>query len=358
MSVYVIAEAGVNHNGSLAMALELVNAAAAAGADAVKFQTFKAKNLVTNAGKMAEYQVRNTSNEESQQAMLERLELDVDAHDQLIARAKEKNIAFLSTPFDEWSLDLLVNRFGLRSLKVSSGDLTNAPFLLEIARRAEHVILSTGMATLSEIEFALSVVAFGLTSNGSEPSGISCFSRAYCSLAGQKALRERVTVLHCTTEYPAPVEDVNLRAMDTIAAAFPVTVGYSDHTKGIHIPVAAVARGAAVIEKHFTLDKTLPGPDHLASLDVQELAAMVHAIREVEESLGDSVKIPRPSEMPNRDIARKSLVAKAAIKSGDVFSAQNLTSKRPGQGLSPTEYWRLLGKPSTRDYVEDDLIDE
>jgi 2,4-diacetamido-2,4,6-trideoxy-beta-L-gulose transferase len=352
--VYVIAEAGVNHNGSTARAIELVDAAAAAGADAVKFQSFHADKLVTREAGKAAYQKRSTDAAESQFEMLQALELDRAAHEKLIEHAKRAGIEFLSTPFDSDSLALLA-RLGLKTIKVSSGDLTNAPFLLEIARAADRVILSTGMSTLEEVEAALGVLAFGFTAAALAQPGRAAFEQAFASPAGHAALAQRVCVLHCTTEYPAPFEEVNLRAMDTMAGAFGIPVGYSDHTTGIHVAIAAVARGAAVIEKHFTLDRSLPGPDHKASLEPAELTQMVAAIRDVERALGDGVKKPTASELRNRDVARKSLVAARALDAGEALA---IACKRPGTGISPFEYWRLQSRTARRAYKADEALDE
>ena len=354
MTAYIIAEAGVNHNGSLDMALELVDSAASAGADAVKFQTFTAASLVARYAPKANYQRLNTDTEETQFEMLRRLELTESDHAVLIERCREQGITFLATPFDSESLALLSGRFALETIKVSSGDLTNAPFLLEIGRVARKVILSTGMSSLSDVENALGVLAHALTASKTPPTAIA-FAKAYASKAGQVALRQRVTLLHCTTEYPAPIAEVNLRAMDTMAAAFGLPVGYSDHTEGIHVPVAAVARGATLIEKHFTLDKKLPGPDHRASLNPLELAEMVAAIRDIEMALGDGIKRPTPGEVSNRIAARKSLVAAQPMIAGQPLV---LAVKRPGNGVSPFQYWTLQGRPANRDYHPDELIDD
>lgn len=353
--VYVIAEAGVNHNGSVDMARQLIDVAAAAGADAVKFQTFRAESLVTRHAPKAQYQKQTTSAGENQFDMIKRLELTEDDHLQLIAYAQERHIEFLSTPFDTQSLHLLTGRFGLRTIKVSSGDITHAPFLLDVARAAHRIILSTGMCTLAEVEAALGVLAFGLTAPAGETPGRQAFEAAYASDAGREALRARVALLHCTTEYPAPIHEVNLRAVDTLATAFGLTVGYSDHTPGIHIPIAAVARGSAIIEKHFTLDRTLPGPDHQASLEPDELRAMVAAIRDVERCLGDGIKRPTASEWKNRAIARKSLVAAQTVSAG---APLQLACKRPGTGLSPFDFWRWQGQPASRAYAIDETLDE
>jgi N-acetylneuraminate synthase len=350
---YIIAEAGVNHNGSIETALSMIEAAAACGADAVKFQTFSPAALASRYAPKAEYQARLTSPAEGQLEMLEKLVLGRDAHKQLIAACAEWRIDFLSTPFDSGSLRLLTHTFGLETIKIGSGDATNAPFLVEVARSAGRVILSTGMCTIGEIENALSALAFGFVGTG-DPSDTESLLAAYSSDAGQMALRDRVLLLHCTTEYPAPFGDVNLRAMDAIAHAFDLPVGYSDHTPGIAIPIAAVARGARIVEKHFTLDRTLPGPDHIASVEPAALKEMVLAIRAVELALGDGVKRPTPSEWKNRAVARKSLVAERALNAGDVFA---IVAKRPGTGRSPFEYWRTLRQRAERTYAEDEVID-
>lgn len=357
MSVFIIAEAGVNHNGSLDMAKKLIDAAASAGADAVKFQTFKASDIVSRRAPKAAYQERTTGQEESQFEMIRKLELSADDHHALLEHAAGSGIEFLSTPFDLLSLGLLVGELGLRTIKIPSGEITNAPLLLGVAQSGCRVILSTGMSTLGEIEAALAVLAFGFTAPRNCVPEPESFVTAFASDAGQQALRERVILLQCTTEYPAAVDEVNLRAMDTLAAAFSVPVGYSDHTSGIHIAVAAVARGAAMVEKHFTLDRTLPGPDHPASLEPPELAAMVAQIRDVELALGDGVKRPSSVELANRRVVRKSLVAARAIACGEALSVANLACKRPGDGVSPMAYWQRLGDRATRDYAADEAID-
>jgi N-acetylneuraminate synthase len=354
----IIAEAGVNHNGDEKLAFELVDAAFRAGADIVKFQTFKAKNLVTAQAVQADYQITNTKKQESQLAMLSRLELSWDAHHALVKHCTKLGIEFLSTAFDSESLDFLVNELGIKRLKLPSGELTNAPLVLQHARTGCDIIVSTGMATLSEIEAALGVIAFGYTAEKDAEPGIEVFQRAYASSEGQKALREKVVILHCTTEYPAPMAEINLRVMDTLHQAFSLPAGYSDHSEGIVIPVAAVARGAVVIEKHFTLDKNMEGPDHKASLEPDELTEMIKAIRQVEIALGNTIKTPTISEIKNKAVARKSLVALKAIDSGEAFTAENLTIKRPGSGMSPYSYWELLGKKSAKSYQAGDLIIE
>lgn len=328
---FIIAEAGVNHNGSLELAKQLIDAAVEAGADAVKFQTFKAENLVSKNAQKADYQKQTTDQAETQFEMIKKLELDVATHNELIAYCQQKNIMFLSTPFDHDSIELL-HELGLEIFKIPSGEITNLPYLRQIGRLNKEVILSTGMANLGEIEAAINV----LVQAGTE--------------------RSKITLLHANTEYPTPMQDVNLRAMQTIGQAFGLPYGYSDHTLGIEVPIAAVALGASVIEKHFTLDKTMEGPDHKASLEPDELKAMVSAIRNIEQALGSSIKQPSPSEAKNKPIARKSLVAKTDIKQGEIFTEQNLAIKRPGTGISPMRWDEVLGAVAQRDYKEDEVI--
>lgn len=357
MRTFIVAEAGVNHNGELDLARRLIDAAAQAGANAVKFQTFRTGELVSRAAPKARYQLRATDEGESQSDMLRRLELSESDHEVLVGHAAARGLDFLSTPFDVVSLRMLTQRFGLQTIKIPSGEITNAPFLLAVARAAPRVVLSTGMSTLAEVEAALGVLAFGFTAGPSDIPAAGSFERAFASSPGQNALRERVTLLHCTTEYPAPVHEVNLRAMDTMAAAFGLRVGYSDHTCGIHIAVAAVARGAELIEKHFTLDRALPGPDHKASLEPGELQELVRQIRDVERSLGDGVKRPSESEWSNRDVARRSLVATRPIAVGEAFTPENLACKRPGTGTSPYTYWQYLNRTAARKYDADEALD-
>lgn len=330
-SVFIIAEAGVNHNGSLEFAKKLIDVAVDAGADAVKFQTFKADKLVSKTAQKANYQKQTTSVEESQYDMIKKLELDEDAHRVLISYCSEKKIMFLSTPFDHDSIEML-NDFGMPIFKIPSGEITNLPYLRHIGRLGRRVILSTGMADLEEVRDALRVLM---------DAGM-----AKCD----------ITILHATTEYPCPKDEVNLRAMLTIREHFDVDVGYSDHTQGIEIPIAAVAMGACVIEKHFTLDRNMEGPDHKASLEPQELKAMVAAIRSVSLALGDGIKRPSKSEMKNKAVARKSIVAATPIRSGEVLTEDNLTVKRPGCGLNPMQWDQVVGKAALRDYEVDDLI--
>jgi len=352
----IIAEAGVNHNGSEELAFKLVDAAFEAGVDIVKFQTFKAKKLVTANAKQADYQIENTQKEESQLAMLSRLELSYEFHHELVKYCNKLGIEFLSTAFDSESLAFLIDDLGLKFLKIPSGELTNAPLVLQHAQTGADLVVSTGMATLSEVESALGVIAFGyLAEEGAEPS-TDAFQAAYFSEKGQALLKAKVTLLHCTTEYPAPMNDINLKAMDTLAESFKLKIGYSDHSEGICVPIAAVARGATVIEKHFTLDKGMEGPDHKASLEPDELRNMVEAIRNIELAIGDGVKGPRPSEVKNKAIARKSLVAAKDIAEGELFNANNLDIKRPGNGMSPYQYWELLDSKARKSYQEGEVI--
>lgn len=354
--VYIIAEAGVNHNGSLEMAKQLVDAAVEAGADAVKFQTFKTEKAASRKAPKADYQKQTTNAEESQFDMAKKLELDEAAHKYLSDYCKERGILFLSSAFDTESMDMLTKTFNIPILKIPSGEITNGPLLLQAAHTGKPIILSTGMSTLGEIEEALGVIAFGYLGKRENPS-FQAFQSAYFSASGQAALRKNVTLLHCTSEYPVSYKDVNLKVMDTLSSAFNLPVGLSDHTIGIAVPIAAVARGACVIEKHFTLDKRLPGPDHQASLDPDELTEMVQAIRQVEEALGASVKIPTFAEMKNQHIVRKSLVGARDIERGEVFTEENVTSKRPGNGISPMNYWNRLGKKAEKAYKQDEMID-
>lgn len=352
----IIAEAGVNHNGSLDMAIEMINVAKECGADIVKFQTFKSEKVISRFAAKAEYQTKTTDAEESQLDMVKKLELDEEQHRLLVQRCSTKGIEFMSTPFDMESIDLLVNSLNVARLKIPSGEITNAPLLLKAAQTGKPIILSTGMSTLGEVEMALGVLAFGYTTFNKQPS-IEGFKTAYCSPEGQQSLQEKVILLHCTTEYPAPMNEVNLRVIGTLQHAFGLPVGYSDHTNGITVPIAAVARGAVVIEKHFTLDRNLPGPDHKASLEPQELMKMIKSIRDVEQALGSTTKNPSLSEVKNIEIARKSLVAAREIERGEVFTGDNLDIKRPGKGVSPFKYWDYLGRVANRIYYPDEEID-
>jgi N-acetylneuraminate synthase len=350
----IIAEAGVNHNGKLETALALVSAAKAAGADAVKFQTFDVDALVVPTATKAEYQRLFTDATESQYEMLKKLQLDDSAHRILKAHADDLGIQFLSTAFDIASLRFLTEDLKLPILKIASGEITNGPLLLEFAKSRRNLILSTGMSNLTEIQDALSVLAFGLI-DGHDPSQAS-FRDAFESIAGKTALQKYVTVLHCTTEYPAPYESVNLNAMLNLQKRFNLRVGYSDHTPGTLISPVAVALGAEVIEKHITIDKDMPGPDHPASLNPKEFSEMVKDVRNIEEALGVKAKAAQPAELGNLSAARKSLVAKISIKKGEKYSDRNVTAKRPAVGRSPMDYWNLIGEASPRDYDKDDLI--
>ena len=329
--VFIIAEAGVNHNGSIELAKKLIDVVVESGADAVKFQTFKTEKLLSRNTQKAAYQKETTDSEESQFDMLKKLELDVNTHKILLQYCTEKKIIFLSTPFDHDSIEML-NELGLEIFKVPSGEITNLPYLRHIGSLNKEVILSTGMADIGEIEDALDV----LVESGTK--------------------KENITVLHANTMYPTPIEDVNLRAMVTIGNTFEVTYGYSDHTLGIEVDIAAVAMGASVIEKHFTLDKTMEGPDHKASLEPDELIAMVKAIRNIELALGSSVKKPSASEQPNMAIARKSIVAKRAIKTGEIFTENSLAVKRPGTGINPMQWDTIVGTTAQKNYKQDDLL--
>lgn len=331
--VLVIAEAGVNHNGELDTAKRLVDVAAEAGADLVKFQTFKAEKIASGAAKKARYQMRNEGGTEAnnQLEMLKRLELSKADHAALMDHCSARGIGFFSTAFDIDSLDFL-SELGFEQFKVPSGEITNLPYLRRLAGFGRDLIVSTGMASMGDIEAAIEAI---------EGAGLP---------------RSRITVLHCTTEYPAPFEDVNLRAMNTIGQAFGVQVGYSDHTQGIEVSLAAVALGATVIEKHFTLDRTLPGPDHEASLEPYELTALVQGIRRIEKALGRPEKRPTASEADNVVVARKSIVAARAIVAGELFSDENLTAKRPGTGISPMHWDQVVGYAAPRDFAVDEEI--
>lgn len=329
----IIAEAGVNHNGDIAKAKALIDKGAEAGVDYVKFQTFKAEKLVTKQAQRAAYQDKNTQNNDSQYEMLKKLELSQALHQELMDYCNQKGVKFLSTGFDNESLAFL-SQLGITIAKVPSGEITNLPYLRQVASLFPKVILSTGMATIGEIKDAVKVLI---------DNGVS---------------KDKITILHCNTEYPTPMEDVNLKAMLHIQRELGIPVGYSDHTLGIEVPIAAVALGATVIEKHFTLDKTLPGPDHKASLEPDELKAMVSAIRNIEKAIdGSGLKEVSKSEEKNKPIARKSIVAATNIKKGEIFTPKNLTVKRPGTGISPMQWDEVIGKEAKRDFQEDELIE-
>jgi len=331
MSVFIIAEAGVNHNGSIDLAKKLIDVASASGADAVKFQTFKADNLATKKAQKAIYQKENTDKKESQFDMLKKLEFDIEAHKELISYCSNKKIIFLSSPFDHESIELL-NDLGLEILKIPSGEITNLPYLRQIGKLNKKIILSTGMSNIDEVKSALNI----LINSGTK--------------------KNNITVLHANTEYPTPMEDVNLKAMVKIGKELDVKVGYSDHTLGIEVDIAAVAMGASCIEKHFTLDSKMKGPDHKASLEPHHLEAMVKAIRNIELAIGDGIKKISKSEMQNIKIIRKSIVAKTKIKKGEVLNEKNIIVKRPGNGISPMKWDDVLGTKATKDYNEDELI--
>ena len=355
-NTFIIAEAGVNHNGSMDLARSLVDAAVAAKADAVKFQSFVATSIVTANAKKADYQIVQTGGQESQLEMLQRLELSQSQQHELFKYCRTRDIAFLSTPFDIQSLKFLVDDIGLSLIKVGSGELTNAPFLLEVARSAKQIILSTGMSTIDEIELALGVIAFGLSSEKTLKPTTNACSKALESDAGKKAINQCVTLLHCTTDYPTAPLDVNLQAMRTLREKFNCRVGLSDHSVGTHISVGAVAMGATVIEKHLTTSRNLEGPDHKASLEPQEFKILVENIRDIEKALGSSEKNPTATEIKSRQVARRSIVASRRIKSGETFTTENIVVKRPGTGQSPFKYWDLLGTKSQRDIAENELI--
>lgn len=353
---YIIAEAGVNHNGSLELAKKLALVAQQAGADAVKFQTFKAENLVTKQAVQANYQIQNLGEATSQFEMLKKLELSYEDFIILKDYCDVIGIEFISTPFDYESVDFLIHETKMSKVKIPSGEITNLPFLYEIAIHRKPIILSTGMATIDEIHDALAYIAYGLAGK-KEMDDNSV--RYFYQLTEAKALLENfVTILHCTTEYPAPLHTINLQAMEKLQNQFNVKIGLSDHSEGIAVPIAAVALGAKVIEKHFTLDKKMDGPDHVASLNPDELMIMVKHIRDIELALGDGVKRPSDIELSNRAAVRKSIVAISNIAKGEVFTKDNLTIKRPGTGMSPSLYWVMLGKKASRAYREDELIDE
>ncbi|MCA9409295.1 MAG: N-acetylneuraminate synthase [Candidatus Omnitrophica bacterium] len=330
--VYIIAEAGVNHNGSLELALQMIDAAVAANVDAVKFQTFVAEKVISQFAPKAEYQQKITDQNETQLEMAKKFELDFDQHKKIVEYCKQCNIQFLSSPFDLESIDTL-DQLGLDIIKIPSGEITNLPYLRKVGKLGKKIILSTGMSELEEIKTALEILVKAGT------------------------IRENITLLHCNTEYPTPYEDVNLQAMNTLRNEFNVNVGYSDHTLGNEVAIAAVAMGAVMIEKHFTLDKNMEGPDHKASLEPDELKKMVECVRNIEKALGDGIKKPSPSEIKNKHIARKSLVAAQDIKKDEIFSANNLTIKRPGNGISPMQWDRVIGQRAKADFKKDELIE-
>lgn len=353
-SVYFIAEAGVNHNGDKQLAYALVDAAADAGADAVKFQTFKADKLASAQVEKAAYQKTNTGNDESQRDMLAKLELPLDWHHELQEHAKKRGIAFLSTAFDNDSLAFL-QTLDLAVFKIPSGELTNAPLLWRFAQTGKPLILSTGMATLSEVESALAVICHGLLMK-QQPSHMNEVWQLWSKPEARLALQKHVRLLHCTSQYPTPWAEVNLRAMDTLAQAFNLPVGYSDHTEGYLVPIAAVARGACIIEKHFTLDKFLPGPDHQASIEVNELKQLISDIRALELALGNGIKAPQESEWATREIVRQSLIAARHLPAGKTIESADLTTARCGGGLSPEKLWQMIGTINAKTYEAGQVI--
>jgi len=332
MKTLIIAEAGINHNGDVTQAKRLVDIAVECGADLVKFQMFDVNNLATKNAPKAEYQIHVTNSFESQYSMLSKLELTELMVKELFAYSKEKNIGIFATGFDIQSVKTLI-KLGQDRFKIPSGEITNLPLLRYIGQQNEQVYLSTGMCELAEVEFAIKI------------------------LINSGTLKEKITVLHCTSAYPAPMVDINLNAMQTMQEAFNLPVGYSDHSQGIEVAIAAVALGASVIEKHFTIDKNLPGPDHKASLEPAELRRMITGIRNIEEAMGNGIKRVMPSEISNQLIARKSIVTKVNIKKGEIFSYENLTTKRPGTGVSPLKIDEIIGTKSDRDYLADELIE-
>jgi N-acetylneuraminate synthase len=354
---YIIAEAGVNHNGSFDMACQLVDVAKAAGADAVKFQTYKTELLVTKEAQQAAYQSLNLGETTSQHDMLKKLELSYEEFQKLSNYCATQHIGFLSTPFDSGSVDFLVDTIHIKTIKIPSGELTNSPFVHQIGTKQLPIILSTGMSTLDEIHESLSFIAYGLA-YPSQPVDFQSVTSFYKTKEAKDMLKKYVSVLHCTTSYPTNPADVHLKSIDFLRDELHLTIGFSDHSEGILIPIAAVARGATIIEKHFTLDKELVGPDHRASLNPQELKDMVSGIRLVEKAVGEYKKEPTSEELQIRSSARKSLIAVREIKSGEVFTDNHLIIKRPGTGMPPVNYWSILGQPASKDYKEGDIIEE
>ena len=354
----IIGEIGVNHNGDLDTAIRLVDAAADAGADLVKFQTFNTMQIVTRSARKAEYQIRNMGGEDNNQmAMLQALELDQPSHRVLIEHCQARQVGFLSTPFDFDSAKFLIDELGLKQIKVGSGDMSNAPHLLFLAQRGVDVILSTGMATMHETSIAMGALAFGYLGRKDKPSP-AAFIESLTDPRGCELLARKTTVMHCTSNYPAPFDEINLAVMETLRKEYPCQIGFSDHSEGYAVAVAAVALGARMLEKHLTLDRKQPGPDHWASIEPSTFRDMVQAIREVERAVGSPDKIPTASEIATKAVARKSLVAATSIPAGEAFNESNLAIKRPGTGMAPELFWGLLGRKASRDYEPDDLISE
>ena len=352
--VFIVAEAGVNHNGSISKAMDLIDIAADSGADAVKFQTFKAENFVTKSAKKANYQKKTTGKNNGQFQMLKNLELNFDDYFKLKKRCSEKKIKFLSTAFDQESLNFLVKKIKLEKLKIPSGEITNGPYLLNHANFKKKLIVSTGMSNLDEIEISLGVIAFGLLKK--KKASLKNFREAYRSDEGKRILNKYVTLLHCTSNYPAKLNEINLNAMIEMKKRFNLPVGYSDHSKGSIVSIVACAMGATYIEKHFTLDRKLPGPDHLASLEPEELKIMIKKIRDVEIIKGKYIKKPQKSEIINKKVVRRSIVAIKKIKKGEIFNEKNIGFKRPATGKSPMDYWKLINNISKKNYDIDENI--
>jgi len=354
--VTVIAEAGVNHNGDRKLALDLIDAAHAAGADVVKFQTFSADRIVMSTAPKAQYQMATTETKESQFDMLRKLELSREDHFVLVEHAQRVGIAFLSTPFDRVSLAFLVEELGMKTVKLPSSDLTNLPLVLDAARSGAKLIMSTGMASLGEIERAVNIVAFGMTGGGTPPADLGELDRLCNDDKLSELLRQRLTLMHCTSEYPSPASDANLRAITTLSQAFDLAVGYSDHTEGAAVALAAVALGASVIEKHLTLDRTMAGPDHTASCEPDELSQLVNGIRAVEASLGGGRKVPTPREFDNRFAMRKGLFAARDIQLGQVVTDHDVQVLRPVSGAGADAYWNWVGRTAPRAFAAGDPL--
>jgi len=356
--VFIIAEAGVNHNGSLSLAKQMVDRAVESGVDAIKFQSFKTEQLVIDSAPKANYQLNNTGINESQFQMLKKLELSQNKQQQLYNYCLEKNISFLSSPFDMESCHFLIETLGLKTIKLGSGELTNTQMLYYIGSTGVDIILSTGMSDIEEIEYALAVLSFAYTNNGTTKPSSEQFKKSYSSTAGSLALKQHVSLLHCTTEYPCPVQEVNLNVINALSTRFSLPIGYSDHTQDYHISIAAVALGSKIIEKHFTLDQTMSGPDHKSSIEAKELTHMVTQIRDIEKALGSPIKQMTQSEKQNRSIVRKGLYANGKINKGDILSKSNIIIKRPEAKLSAQYYWDILGTMANNNYQTDEPIDE
>ncbi len=354
MKTYIIAEAGVNHNGSFDMAKQLIDVAIESGAHAVKFQTFLSEEVIAKDTPKCGYQIEQTGSDESQLEMIQKLQLSFDQKRELFEYGRSKGIEVLSTPFDLQSLEFLLD-LKMSRIKIASGEITNPLLLLNAGKSQKPVILSTGMSTLKDIQTALEILVFGYLNNGDEPS-YENFTKAFCTAEGQDLLKEKVTILHCTTNYPAPYDELNLNVIETMQKAFRVDVGYSDHSKGFLASCIAVSKGATIVEKHFTLDNDLPGPDHKASLNPQDLKDLVINIKKTEEMLGRSEKIPSHGELETAALVRRSIVAGGDISEGEVFTEENLKLKRPGTGLGPENYFDLIGKESKKTYKLDDFI--